>query len=463
MHAGIVAWSLFENKGGIERLACALAGAMIDRSHRVTLFYKRPAQKGAQAVFPVPAGVQLVPLDLDYADSNFGAAREALCSAGLDALAALFSWESLLWFPPLLRGTGVPLIISEHNTPALINGKWNEYERLCCLHTADELHILLQGFVREYPESLVKHLRVIPNPAKRPPWRADAARAAGSRRTLLSAGRFVDKVKQFSLLIKAFALLHARFPDWDLELCGDGESMGGYRDLAASLLPAGRVRFPGMVDDMDGYYAAADLFCVPSLYEGFGMVTVEAQGHGLPAIGFAACPGTNEIIVHGENGLLAEHMTPESLAVELEKLMEDDGLRAGMGRRAWEMLDRYAPEAVFDAWETLFLDAAARKGRTRIDELAAMDTAGDGNCASGELHGDNSFTACARELVLRGHPFDRSAYLSLHRELQARGEASPFSEKHINGFIKRHKRYLLAGHDGLWPRFRQFFRNFRGR
>lgn len=428
MKIGIVAWSILKNVGGIERLCCDFAAELLSRGHHVTMLCQAVAPGKKELLCRVPEGVALETLKLDYDTARLDAARSILTGQDFDVFVALFSWESLLWFPALLKGSGIPLVISEHNRPDWINSKWNAYERHCCLECADRIHVLLPGFVPEYPERLQERITVIPNPAFVPEAACRPAVTSG-KRTIIAAGRLVEEPKQFSLLLKAFALLADRYPDWDLEICGDGPSRKEYMRLAEKSGLRDRLRLPGMVDDLGRRYAAADIFCIPSKVEGFGLVLVEAQAYELPAVGFAVCAGVNDIIKHGENGCLAEEMTPECLARHLAELMDDPGLRRRMGDRGKKMLERYDPKKVYDAWENLLFETARCKGKTRLQTIEAMGRNGDAD------------TRGARELLARTHPFDRSHYLSMHTKRQAEGKPSPFSEKEIAGFIKKQKKF----------------------
>lgn len=129
----------------------------------------------------------------------------------------------------------------------------------------------------------------------------------------------------------------------------------------------------GNIEDIASEYAAADVFVFPSRYEGFGIALAEAQFFGIPGIGFAACNGVNEIIVHGETGLLAPEMTVESLTEQLRLLMSDEGLRQRMGARAQELSVRYHKEHVLDMWESMLQDAANKKAPLAMDRLDSLD------------------------------------------------------------------------------------------
>jgi glycosyltransferase involved in cell wall biosynthesis len=101
-------------------------------------------------------------------------------------------------------------------------------------------------------------------------------------------------------------------------------------------------------------YGRAQLYAHPAIHESFGLVTAEALAYGLPAIGFADCSGTNEIIVDGLNGLLVEGgRRVESLAAGLDRMMGSAELRAKLGAAGPESVKRYSIAAITDAWERL--------------------------------------------------------------------------------------------------------------
>ena len=94
-------------------------------------------------------------------------------------------------------------------------------------------------------------------------------------------GRFMPQ-KNHRFLVEAFAELARLRPDAILLLVGSGEDEAAARGWAVKFGVADRVRFLGQRDDVDRLYQAFDVFCLPSLYEGLGLVAVEAQASGLP-------------------------------------------------------------------------------------------------------------------------------------------------------------------------------------
>jgi glycosyltransferase involved in cell wall biosynthesis len=110
---------------------------------------------------------------------------------------------------------------------------------------------------------------------------------------------------------------------------------------------------------MEGIYRGANVFCLPSRWEGFPNALAEALAHGVPTIGFSDCAGVNLLIQPGQNGLLAAgNNNPDSLADALRQLMESSALRSSLGSNAPHSVEQYETEKIFDKWENVFLQVA---------------------------------------------------------------------------------------------------------
>ena len=96
-------------------------------------------------------------------------------------------------------------------------------------------------------------------------------------------GRFIPQKNQLFLL-DVFKAVYAQNPDSILVICGDGKLRPQAEEKARSLGIASAVRFLGQISNVQDVYQALDLFVLPSLYEGLGMVAIEAQVSGLPCI-----------------------------------------------------------------------------------------------------------------------------------------------------------------------------------
>lgn len=150
------------------------------------------------------------------------------------------------------------------------------------------------------------------------------------RPVVLYAGRLRTR-KAVAVLVEAFAELRSRRVA-SLVVAGDGEHREALEARVRALGLEGSVRFLGAVPrpDMLRWYATADLFCLPSLYEGFPVAILEAMAAGLPVVS-TTVSGIPEAVADGETGLLVPPENAAALAGALQRLADDEVLRRRMG------------------------------------------------------------------------------------------------------------------------------------
>jgi glycosyltransferase involved in cell wall biosynthesis len=129
---------------------------------------------------------------------------------------------------------------------------------------------------------------------------------------------------------------------------GDGPLRPALEKLAADLGVADRVVFTGFVSQAEKYdrLSQADIFILPSLWEGFGITYLEAMACGLPVIAGSE-GGQRDFLVDGENAILLRERSPEEMIAAVLKLSGDSNLRARMGeanrrKAAGFLMDRIA-------------------------------------------------------------------------------------------------------------------------
>jgi glycosyltransferase involved in cell wall biosynthesis len=209
----------------------------------------------------------------------------------------------------------------------------------------------------DFPAYLAKRMKVVPNPVEPITRRADPI--GGNRKKLLNVGR-LTKQKDQRTLIEAFAKIASVHPDWTLRIVGQGVLHSELDNMIASLGLAKRIELAGIIEDMESEYASAHLFAMSSRYESFGLATAEALSAGIPAIGFADCAGTNELIQHNVNGLLVGGRDRvAALAQGLDLLMGSSQLRQRLGQAAPASVQRFDLGAIGVQWEVM-LDEVTR-------------------------------------------------------------------------------------------------------
>ena len=444
LHIGFASFSFLSDWSGVERVTADLAAAMLERGHRVTII-ARAGGKPAKTVpvIPLPEGCCVLKLELDSRD-GIARARDDFKAADLDVTVSMFGGRDLLWIPWLLNESGIPLVSAECIDPGVMTReRWNPYEHYGALMAADRIQVLLRSYREQYPKTLQNRIDVIGNPS---PSSADVdwrARADKKGRVLLGLGRFEESQKQFSLLLRAWALLAPEFPEWSLELVGDGPQWELYRAMAETMGKNSRVAFTGSVTDTSPRYAAADLFCMPSRYEGFPMVLIEAAAHGLPLVGFRSCPAAREVIAPG-TGALAEEDNPASLADALRPLMAmPPEIREAIGREARRALGEICERSViFGLWEDTLLRAAQCKGDTQLDRLAR------------ERWDEALLGQAALEIVSRDHPLvthSEEENMENAKKMPAAAIARLMSGKDA---LERDHRLLQKKYDALLAQYR---------
>ncbi len=173
---------------------------------------------------------------------------------------------------------------------------------------------------------------------------------------LLAAGRFTHQ-KGFDLLIRAFAAVTARGPGLRLVIAGEGPNGQYLRDLAAELGLAARVSFPGRVRNLTALMKAAVAFILPSRYEGFPNVLLEALAAGVPCVATDCPGGTREILCDGAYGLLVPPQDPGALAAAINRIATDSELQERFARAGAAAVERYGLDRVVVEWERLLAGA----------------------------------------------------------------------------------------------------------
>ena len=106
--------------------------------------------------------------------------------------------------------------------------------------------------------------------------------------------------------------------------------------------------------------ANSSFFVCSSIYEGFGMIIIEAMSVGVPVVSFA-CQGPAEILIDGEDGFLVPERDVEALAEKMRLLIQDEDLRKKMGKRAQLSSEKFSNNAVADKLEGIIFKSQAAK------------------------------------------------------------------------------------------------------
>ena len=175
-------------------------------------------------------------------------------------------------------------------------------------------------------------------------------------------------------LLAAVSKLHGRGLRPRLVVVGAGRS-GAWRSRGARLGLSGRVTFVGPVSDPESYYAAADVLALPTFFDPFANVTLEAMASGLPVV-TSRRNGAAEILHTGVDGLVVDSADDVTGLSDALSSLQDPSRRAVMGERARETALKYRWEGPLE--KTLGVYRAVVKGGVGTGEEKAEAQGGRG-------------------------------------------------------------------------------------
>lgn len=170
---------------------------------------------------------------------------------------------------------------------------------------------------------------------------------------IISVGRLAES-KRFDRLLRVFSLVRKNNQGVSLIVVGEGEQRTDLYDLAVQLSVHESVDFVGFKENPWAWISRADLYVLPSDYEGFPNVLLEAMACETPIVSTDCLSGPRELITDGKNGLLVPTLDEEGMAVAVDRLLNDKELRRGFSREGLKKIDDYRIDKILPQYERLF-------------------------------------------------------------------------------------------------------------
>ena len=255
----------------------------------------------------------------------------------------------------------VQIIAAERNSPSMYYQRYNFLQRIIIfslLNFADRIIVQFPQYSETYPFYLRRKISVIANPVQPSKSRCDTTAFTIDGRFLLLAVSRLDKTqKGLSCLVDAFAKIADSFPEWDLEIIGEGgEKQSLISQINFHSLDE-RIRILPPVPDIVKKYSNSNLFVIPSLWEGFPNSLAEAMSNGLPAVGFKEADGVRHLIENGVTGWLADGLNdPQNLAEALKASMSNSVERQRRGNAAISAMGKFSKKIQYTKWKQLIMD-----------------------------------------------------------------------------------------------------------
>lgn len=362
------------NPGGMERVLVNKVTYLVEKLHWDVSIVMTD-QKGRPVFYPLPQGVKMTDLDINYSDDNskhpvgkiigYLFKRRThrkrltafLMKEKADIVVSLYPSESS-FIPEIKDGSKKVLELHyckffrlQYGRSGLLGwiDRWRTKQDKRIVSRFDKFVVLTkedQGYWGNLP-----NIEVIPNAAK---FIGDTYSDV-LRHRVIAVGR-MDYQKGFDRLICAWEIIqqHEQFKDWHLDIFGQGE----WRDMLQQMIDerglGASVALNAPTKSIGREYADSAMLVMSSNYEGFPMVMIEAMACGLPVVSFDFKCGPKDIIDNNVNGILVHNGDIKRLADAMMRLMGDEELRRSMSVQARRVVDTYSEETVMTRWVELF-------------------------------------------------------------------------------------------------------------
>lgn len=355
----LLKWNLNEVGGGV-KVAVDLANEL-SNFHEVTLINIASGQVEKKDVpFPIYDSVQykvLIPQSKRVRKVLFPAARELrnfLKENEIQVVISIGTMPNLFWIIATL-GLNVKVVFSDHMSIDYDqDGKLYAFSRYLGAKCADKIITLTKSnsdsYIRKFnvPTERVDYIYN---------WYSEINTEHEynlNSKKLITVARF-SKQKGFDLLAEVTGKVLTKFPDWTLEIYGDGSQdiKSDFLDRINKKGVQNQVKIMGNVKGMEKIYPGHSIYVMTSYYEGLPLVLLEAQQFNLPIVSFDCPTGPSEIIEESKNGYLVKCYDSKLMSEKISRLILDAELRKSFSENSKINNDKFSKQTIIMKWNNL--------------------------------------------------------------------------------------------------------------
>ena len=343
----------YSENGGVERIVSDKANTLSAQyHHNVTVISVYSDNRKEQ--FKLNEGVNLIHLDVPFAKrTNNSIIR--LLSRLYTIIIAIKRLNKeikqlhpdIIFFTTTLGAILLPFCLTKARKiyESHLARNFNPFNKLFFLTElrAERIICLTSGDAKEF--KYTKRVDIIPNYINEVKLHVKDY----SIKKAIAVGR-LEYQKGFDILIDCWKEISRQYPDWQLDIYGEGSCREELQQQIYSLELGDRVKLCGRNDNIIEVYPQYSLHLMTSLYEGQGIVLLEAQACGLPSVVFDYQYGAKDIVSNGYNGLFIEQGNRKLFIEAAIKMMSSEELREKYGKNALEIGKRYSKENIFNKW-----------------------------------------------------------------------------------------------------------------
>lgn len=340
------------HSGGAERVMSVLCNTFADQGISVILAL---TEQNDNYAYEINSAVRIVDVTstggtalLSYRSNNIRKLRMLYQTEKPDAVISFITRTNIC---AILAGLGlnIPIIISERNNP-VVDPRSRKTRIL-----RDMLYPLAAGCVFQtefamncFPEKVKRKSKVVFNPVSADIRAIDLNQPREKK--IVSICR-LNKQKNIPLLIRSFANICNKYPDYRLEIYGEGEEEKNLEEMINHLGISENCRLMGHTSHPMEILAKSQIFALSSDYEGMPNALIEAMCAGCACISTdSPAYGARDLIHNQENGLLVSVGDEQKFTEALEFLLLDNEKREQFGIKARDVIKKVDTDVITEKW-----------------------------------------------------------------------------------------------------------------
>ena len=343
----------YSENGGVERIVSDKANTLSTRyNHNITLISVYRDNRKEQ--FKLDYGINLIHLDVPFAKRTNNSIIRLISRLYTIFIAILRLnkeikglHSDIIFFTTTLGAILLPFCRTKARKiyESHLARNFNPFNKLFFLTElrAERIVCLTSGDAKEY--KYAKRVDIIPNYIND----VKAHVEDYSVKKAIAVGR-LEYQKGFDILIDCWKEIAKRYPDWKLDIYGEGSCREELQRQINSLQLGEKVKLCGRNNNIIEAYPQYSLHLMTSRFEGQGIVLIEAQACGLPSVVFNYEYGANDIIENEYNGILVEQGNCKKYIEAVMKMMSSEELRKEYGTNALTIGKCYYKENIFNRW-----------------------------------------------------------------------------------------------------------------
>jgi len=359
------------NSAGMERVLSNKANFLVKSGHNITII--TTDQKNRNPFYKLDERINLIDLGINYTDNSSkwmfkkilthlykikkheNKLREILFNINADIVISMFNNDAQILYK--IKDNSKKILeshfakVSDYTIPrkGLYNlvDKYRAYSRTKIVSKYDKFVVLTHEDKNLWGN--MPYIDVIPNANT-----FESSEYANlTSKIAIAIGRY-EYQKGFDDLIKIWAMVNKKYPDWKLNIFGDGSQKEYLQNLINNLKLSNTIRLSHTTKNVKEEYLKSSMLIMTSKFEGLPMSLLEAQVCGLPLVSYNCKCGPKDIVKNNENGFLVNQGDTNEMANKIIELIENENLRIKMGQKSIELSENFSETKIMKYWIQLF-------------------------------------------------------------------------------------------------------------